>query len=414
MYKIIIIGAGFAGIQATKNFNKSIYDVTLIDKRNYHLFQPLLYQVATAGLSPADIANPIRSIFKLQKNVKVILDELIKIDPDNKEVTTLHNKYIFDFLILATGSQLNYFGNENWKKFSPGLKNIEDATYLRHNILEAFEKAERSNNSEELKKLMTFVIIGGGPTGIEIASSIAELSKKVLVKDFKNINTRKTNIILLEAGERLLSSAAKNLSIYCKNKLETFGIEVQCNTSVKEISYNEVLTSKGKIQSSNIIWCAGINSSPIRKWINIDVDKIGRAIVTDYLSIPNHDNIFVVGDAANIKDKKNNPLPSLAPVAKQQGRYVAIKIKKLIDKKPYKKFKYRNMGYLTTIGRSVAIVDFGWITFKGKIGWLFWSLVHIYFLIGFRNRLMVFINWIWSYITYGKGARLITKNFFSK
>ena len=254
---------------------------------------------------------------------------------------------------------------------------------------------------------MTFVVIGGGPTGVEISGAIAELSKRVLFKDFKNINTKKTKIILLEAGERLLSSAAKNLSIYCKEKLETIGVEVQCNTSVKEIKYNEVFTSNGKIQSANIIWCAGINSSPIKKWINIEVDKIGRAIVTDYLSIPNHDNIFVVGDAANIK---NNPLPSLAPVAKQQGRYVAKKIKKLIYKKIYKKFQYRNMGYLATIGRSIAIVDFGWITFKGRIGWFFWSLVHIYFLIGFRNRLLVFINWIWSYITYGKGARLITKN----
>ena len=411
MHKVIIIGAGFAGLQAAKGLTTPSFDVTIIDKHNYHLFQPLLYQVATAGLSPADIALPIRNIFRSQQNLKVILDELIEISPQSNLVTTKNNTYFYDFLVLATGSELSYFGHDQWKKFSPGLKNIEDATFLRGKILKAFEKAERIKNKNIIEKLMKFVLIGGGPTGVEMAGAIAELSKKVLAKEFTTIDTKTARIILLEAGASILPTASHGLSIYAKNSLEKLGVEVQCNTIVQNISEGLVETNTETIEAETIIWCAGVNASPVKNWINVETDNIGRVFVNDDLSIPTYSNIFIIGDASHVKDKNGNPLPGLAPVAKQEGNFVAEVIKKnSLNDKTQNKFYYKNKGYLATIGRSEAIVDFGWFSLKGKVGWIFWSLIHIYFLIGFRNRLMVFVNWIWSYLTFGKGARLITDN----
>ena len=409
MNKVIVIGAGFAGLQAAKGLAGSSFNVTLIDKQNYHLFQPLLYQVATAGLSPADIALPIRNIFRSQKNLKVILDELIEINPQLNKIKTRNDSYTYDFLVLATGSELNYFGNDKWKDFSYGLKSIEDATFIRGKILKAFEKAERIKNKESSNKFMKFVLIGGGPTGVEMAGAIAELSKKVLVKEFSNIDTKAAQIILLEAGPTILPTASNNLSIYAKNSLNKLGVEVKCNTVVQNISEGMIETNSENIEAGTIIWCAGVVSSPIKRWISVETDKIGRAIVSDDLSIPSYPNIFVIGDASHVKDKNGKPFPGLAPIAKQEGNFVAEVIrKKSSSSKVQKKFFYNSIGYLATIGRSEAIVDFGWFRLKGKIGWIFWSLIHIYFLIGFRNRLMVFINWIWSYATFGKGARLIT------
>jgi len=413
--KIIIIGAGFAGLQAAKGLATSSFDVTIIDKHNYHLFQPLLYQVATAGLSPADIALPIRNILRSQQNLKVILDELIGINPQLNQIKTKNNTYSYDFLVLATGSKLSYFGHDQWKNFSPGLKNIEDAIFLRGKILKAFEKAERIKNKKSVEKLMKFVLIGGGPTGVEMAGAIAELSKKVLIKEFTTIDTKNAQIILLEAGPSILSTASHSLSIYTKNSLEKLGVEVHCNTVVQNISESLIETNIETIEAETIIWCAGVNASPIKSWINVETDKIGRVLVNEDLSIRTHSNIFVIGDASHVKDKNGNPLPGLAPVAKQEGNFVAEVIKKsTFDDKTKNKFYYKNMGYLATIGRSEAIVDFGWFSLKGKVGWIFWSLIHIYFLIGFRNRLMVFTNWIWSYLTFGKGARLITDNKIKK
>ena len=415
MNKVIIIGAGFAGLQTAKGLASSSFNVTIIDKHNYHLFQPLLYQVATAGLSPADIALPIRNIFRSQKNLKVILDELIEINPQFNKIKTKNNTYSYDFLVLATGSELSYFGHDKWKDFSHGLKNIEDATFLRGKILKAFEKAERERNKELSDKLMKFVLIGGGPTGVEMAGAIAELSKKVLAKEFTTIDTKAAQIILLEAGPTILPTASHSLSIYAKNSLEKLGVEVKCNSIVKNISEGLVETNIETIEAETIIWCAGVASTPIKSWINAETDKIGRVIVNDDLSISTYPNIFVIGDASHVKDESGNPLPGLAPIAKQEGNFVAEVIKKnTSNSKAQKKFYYKNMGYLATIGRSEAIVDFGWVGLKGKIGWIFWSLIHIYFLIGFRNRLMVFINWIWSYLTFGKGARLITENKIEK
>lgn len=394
-----------------KGLKSSSFDITIIDKNNYHLFQPLLYQVATAGLSPADIALPIRNIFRSQQNLKVILDELIGINPEHNKITTENNTYFYDFLVLATGSEPSYFGHDQWKNFSSSLKNIEDSTFLRSKILKTFEKAERVENYKESKKLMKFILIGGGPTGVEMAGAIAELSKKVLVKEFVNIDTKATKIILLEAGQRILPSASHSLSIYAKNTLERLGVEVKCNTVVNNISKGLVETNKEIFEAETIIWCAGVNASPIKSWINVKTDEIGRVFVNEDLSIPNHSNIFVIGDASHVKDKNNNPLPGLASVAKQEGKFVANIIKKNISSdKTRTNFYYKNMGYLATIGRSEAIVDFVWFTLKGKIGWIFWSFIHIYFLIGFRNRLMVFANWVWSYLTFGKGARLIIYN----
>ena len=409
MKKVIIVGAGFAGLQTAKGLAASSFEVTIIDKNNYHLFQPLLYQVATAGLSPADIAVPIRNIFRSQQNPKVVLDELIKIDPDLNQITTKNNTYIYDFLVIATGSEPSYFGHDQWKNFSPGLKNIEDATSIRAKILKAFEKAERVKNKNELDKLMKFVLIGGGPTGVEMAGAIAELSKKVLTKEFATIDTRTAKIILLEAGPNILSTASHGLSIYAKKTLERLGVEVKCNTSVQNISEGLVKTNSETIEAETVIWCAGVKASPVKSWIDVKTDETGRVFVNDDLSVPDYSNIFVIGDASCVKSKNGKPLPGLAPVAKQEGNFVAEVIKKNIHNgKPPKKFYYKNRGYLATIGRANAIVDFGWFTLKGRIGWVFWSIIHIYFLIGFRNRLMVFINWLWSYLSFSKGARLIT------
>ena len=411
LHKVIIVGAGFAGLQAAKGLSNSLIDVTIIDKHNYHLFQPLLYQVATAGLSPADIALPIRNIFRSKQNIKVILDELIEINPKINQIITRDNKYPYDFLILATGSELSYFGHDQWKKFSPGLKNIEDATFIRSKILKAFEKAERIKNNKAIKKLMKFVVIGGGPTGVEIVGAIAELSKKVLTKEFSSIDTKAARIILLEAGSSILSTAPHNLSIYTKDSLEKLGVEIKCNTVVQNISESLVKTNTETIEAETIIWCAGVKASSLGGFINIKTDEIDRVFVNDDLSIPTHPNIFAIGDVCHVKDKIGKPLPGLAPVAKQEGKFVADVIKnKIHNVKTQNKFYYKNRGYLATIGRSKAIVDFGWFTLKGRIGWIFWSFIHIYFLIGFLNRFMVFTNWVWSYLTFSKGARLITNN----
>ena len=411
MYKIIIVGAGFGGLQAAKGLTSSLFDIKIIDKNNYHLFQPLLYQVATAGLSPADIALPIRNIFRSQKNLQVIMDELIGINPQFNQISTRNNTYFYDYLILATGSEVSYFGHDQWLKFSPGLKNLENATLIRGKILKAFEKAERINNAEAIEKLLKFVIIGGGPTGVEIAGAIAELSKDVLTKEFVTIDTTSAEIILLEASSSILPTASHDLSVYAKESLEKLGVKVRCNITVQNISENLVITNAETIEAETIIWCAGIKASPIGKWINTETDKIGRVFVNDDLSIPLYPNIFVIGDASYVKDKNGKPLPGLAPVAKQEGSFVAEVVKKYIfNDKNQKKFYYKSRGYLATIGRSKAIVDFDWFTLKGRIGWFFWSLIHIYFLIGFRNRFMVFVNWVWSYLTFSKGARLITND----
>ena len=411
MNKIIIVGAGFAGLQTAKGLTTSSFDVTIIDKNNYHLFQPLLYQVATAGLSPADIAVPIRNIFRSQQNPKVILDELIGINPQLNQIKTKNNTYIYDFLVIATGSEPSYFGHDQWKNFSYGLKNIKDATSMRTKILKAFEKAERIKNNNDLDKLMKFVLIGGGPTGVEMAGAIAELSKKILTKEFTTIDTKTAKIILLEAGPNILPTASHSLSIYAQKTLEKLGVEVKCNTSVKNISEGLVETNAETIDAETIIWCAGVKASPVKSWINVKTDEKDRVLVNEDLSISAYSNIFVIGDASHVKNKNSKPLPGLAPVAKQEGNFVAEVIKKNIyNGKPPKKFYYKNRGYLATIGRADAIVDFGWFTLKGKIGWVFWSIIHIYFLIGFRNRLMVFINWLWSYLTFSKGARLITED----
>ena len=408
MNRIIIVGAGFAGLQTAKGLTTSSFDVTIVDKNNYHLFRPLLYQVATAGLSPADIAVTIRNIFRSHQNLKVILDELIGITPKLNQITTKNNTYFYDFLVIATGSEPSYFGQDQWKNFSSCLKNIEDATFLRGKILKAFEKAERIQNKSGLEKLMNFVLIGGGPTGVEMARAIAELSKKVLTKEFATIDTKTARIILLEKGPNILPTASHGLSIYAKKTLEKLGVEVKCNTAVQNISEGLVETNIESIQAETIIWCAGVKASPTRNWINVKTDKIGRVLVNEDLSIPGYSNIFVIGDASHVKNKNGKPLPGLAPVAKQEGNFVAEVIKKNIrGNKISKKFYYKNRGYLATIGRSNAIVDFGWFILKGRIGWVFWSIIHIYFLISFRNRLMVFINWVWSYLTFGKGARLI-------
>lgn len=410
---IVIIGAGFGGVSLAKNLKHSQVHITLIDRRNYHLFQPLLYQVATAGLSATDIAWPIRSIFKKQNNIQVIMDEVIGINTEERKVITkTSHTYPFDFLILATGARHSYFGHKKWEHYAPGIKTIKDALKLREKILLAFEKAEMEKDLNIRNVYLTFVIVGGGPTGVEIAGALVELTRFTLVKDFRNISPQNTKIILIEAGNRILNGLSEKLSFAAREALNQMGVEILVKTRVLNIIGNEVILENEKIEAHTIIWAAGVQASPAALWLNVDSESDGRIRVGPDLSVEQHNNIFAIGDTCicyNLKTGK--ALPGIAPVAKQQGRYLANLISRKLSQKKIKPFKYRNYGTLATIGRKYAIADFGFIQLKGFFAWILWSIVHIYFLIGFRNRFFVSISWLWSYLTYQRGARLIVDSF---
>ena len=408
MLNVVVIGGGFGGLKFLQRARSSKIQFTLIDKQNHHLFQPLLYQVATAVLSPANIAFPIRRMFKNYKNVKVILDEAVDINRDEKTVTISNGDNIkYDQLIVSTGSKHSYFGNEDWSKYSNGLKGINDALQIRERLLRAFEKAENEKNIEKRAKYLNFVVVGGGPTGVEMAGSIAEIAFKNMKEEFRNFKSSDANVYLIEATEKILPMYSDRLSGKAKKYLEDFGVEVRTNEKVVKIENDLVKTDKEEIHTDNVVWAAGNEASPIIEKLNTKTDNEGRAIVDPDCSLKDDGNVFVIGDAANYKDKKNNTLPGIAPVAIQQGKYLAKVIKSKTIKKDRKPFKYNDKGMMATVGRYKAIGKIGNIEVSGFLAWLFWSAIHILYLIGYRSKILVVIEWIFSYLFNKKGTRLI-------
>ncbi|MGB5850543.1 MAG: NAD(P)/FAD-dependent oxidoreductase [Ignavibacteriaceae bacterium] len=409
MKKVVIIGGGFGGLAAAKDLAKHNFDITIIDKTNHHLFQPLLYQVATASLSPGDIANPIRSILGGSHNVKVVMAEVTSIDIENREVKFNGTLLVFDYLIIAVGNSHTYFGNEGWEKFAPGLKTLSDALKIREGVLLSLEAAERLTDKSRLEEYLNFVIVGGGPTGVELAGAIAEIVNKNYIKDFRNINREMTKVYLVEAMPRLLLAFPEKLSTKAHDELKYLEVEVLLNRRVTGIDENGVHLGKDFIKTKNIIWAAGNKASPLLETLGIELDGSGRGIVNPDLSIKDDPDIFIIGDAAACGDEKGKYLPELAPVAMQQGRYVAGIISKEINSIARKRFKYRDKGALATIrkGKSVAVIK--GLKLSGLIAWLTWSFVHIMYLINFRNRIRVMAEWVWYFITNRPGIRLIIK-----
>lgn len=407
--RVVVLGAGFGGLFAAKAFARTAADILLIDRHNYHLFQPLLYQVATAGLPPSDIAWPIRSVLSRQNNVRVLLDEVRDVDVEQKQVLLSETRIDFDYLIVATGARHAYFGHDDWEPAAPGLKSIDDATLIRRRLLTAFEQAEMTDDEDERKRLMRFVIVGGGPTGVELCGAIAELAHHTLAADFRRIDPRSANILLVEAGSRILPAFTESLSDYAKRSLEKLDVEVRLNAMVTQCDAEGVLLGEERVAAANVIWAAGVTASPAGVWLNAGTDQAGRVMVEPDLSIPNHPNIFVIGDAALVYDHLGKQVPGIAPAAKQQGRHAAKVIKARLtghmDEQP---FKYRHAGNLATIGRKSAVIEFPFIHLKGLLAWWIWGIAHIYFLIGIPSPLIVSIRWLRQYMTYGLGARLIT------
>ena len=411
MSKIVVIGGGFGGLSFLKKARKSNNEFTLIDKTNHHLFQPLLYQVATAVLSPADITVPIRNLFKNDNNVKITLGEVVDIRRDNKQVV-LKNEDVIDYdqLIISTGASYSYFGNDEWGKFSNGLKNINDALDIRDKILKAFEKAENETDKKKQKKYLNFVVIGGGPTGVEVAGSIAEIAFKDINKEYRNFNSDDSNVYLIEAGSNILPSYSSKLSNKASKYLKKMGVEIKINEKVEDIEEMLVTTDKGKIESDNIIWAAGNKASSLIELLDTEMDTEGRAIINQDCSIKKDDSIYVIGDAANFKGVNGEPLPGIAPVAIQQGKYVGFNTKNNISKENRKPFKYRDKGMMATIGGFKAIGVVGKFEISGFIAWLFWSLIHLVYLIGYKSKFVVAIEWIFAFFFNKRGTRLIYRN----
>jgi len=408
--KVLIVGAGFGGLEAAKALNRVAVDVIVIDRQNHHCFQPLLYQVATAALSPAEIAWPIRHILRQQRNATVLMAEVSGIDLAGRCVQTSAGPISYDYLVIATGATHSYFGHDDWIDFAPGLKRIEDATRIRRSILLAFEHAELAHDDAERQRLLTFVIVGGGATGVEMAGAIAEIARQTLAKDFRRIDPRSSRIILLEAGPRVLPTLPEDLSAYAERTLTRMGVDVRTSTRVINCDRRGVDLDRGRIDASTIIWAAGVVASPAARWLGAEHDYAGRVLVRPDLSVPNHPEVFVIGDAAGVHDQTGAMVPGVAPAAKQMGRYVGRVIAARVDDTPSPPpFRYRSFGDLATIGRRAAVVNFGYLRLKGFVGWLFWSLVHIYFLIGVKNRFIVAFTWLWDYLTFHRGARLITE-----
>ncbi len=415
-HQVVIIGGGFGGLYTAKALAKADVDVTLIDKRNFHLFQPLLYQVATGTLSPGDISSPLRSILSKSKNTKVLLGEVSDIDPKTQEVIMSDRIVKYDTLVVATGANHSYFGNDAWKEVAPGLKTVEDAIEIRRRIFSAFEAAEKETDPVKRRALLTFVIVGGGPTGVELAGAIAELAYKTLKEDFRDIDTSETKVILLQGADRVLPSLAPQLSKAAAESLEKLGASVRTKTRVINIENNVVTYKQGdeihKITSKTILWAAGIQASPMAKILalrtGVECDRSGRVMVEPDLSIKGYKNIFAVGDVANFSHQNDKPLPGVAPVAIQEGEYVAKLIRRRLRGRSVPPFKYNDYGSLAMIGQNAAVVDLGPIKLQGFFAWIFWLLIHIYFLIEFDNKLIVMIQWAWNYLTRKRGSRLIT------
>jgi len=416
LHHVVIIGGGFGGLQAAINLKRAPVKVTLLDRRNFHLFQPLLYQVATGSLSPANIASPLREVLKRQKNVQVLLAEVCDIDAAHRQVILRDGAIGFDTLIVAAGARDNYFGHEDWEEFAPGLKTIEDATEIRRRILLAFEAAERDLDPERVKALLTFVIVGGGPTGVEMAGALAEIAHDTLKNNFRRINPAEARIILLEGTDRVLPPFPPPLSSKAKASLERLGVVVRTGALVTDLQVNCVTVRHGEqsetIPTHTIIWAAGVQASPLGKALasatGAGLDRGGRVIVQPDMSLPGHPNIFVIGDLANFSHQTGKPLPGVAPPAMQEGRYVAQLIAARLTGKTMPSFVYKDHGSMATIGRAHAVADLGWIRFSGHLAWLTWLFVHLINIVEFQNRIMVLLQWAWNYFTRHRSARLIT------
>ena len=405
--RVVIIGAGFGGLSAAKSLAKAPFDVVMIDRYNYHMFQPLLYQVATAALSPGDIAFPIRTVFRRAPNVRVVLATVSAIDAERNEVIAEANRIPFDYLIVATGARQAYFGHDDWAPHAHGLKTIGDAVYLRDRILLAFEKAETETDPDERRRLLNFVVVGGGATGVELTGAIAELAKRTLASDFRTINPGSARIVLVEAGPRLLRQFDESLSHSAQRALEKLGAEVRLGTAVTGCDEAGISMGPERIETRTIMWSAGVEASPAGRWLGAETDRAGRVKVEPDLSLPGRPHIFVLGDTALVTGVGGQPLPGVAPVAKQQGAYVAQVIVARVAGRPVAPFHYRDYGMLATIGRSHALVQFGRVKLSGFPAWVLWCFAHIFFLIGFRNRLFVMLNWAWNFLASRRGARLI-------
>ncbi len=408
--RVVVVGAGFGGLHATKRLSRLPIDITVIDKRNYHLFQPLLYQVATADLSPADIAWPIRGMFSKLLNVSVMLAKVVGIDTAARLVQTEAQGAIpYDYLLIATGAQHTYFGNDVWASDAPGLKSISDATELRRRILVAFERAEATNDLAERRRQLNFVIVGGGPTGVEMSGSIAELAHVALRGDFRRINLSEVRVVLVEAGPRILAAFPAEISAHAKKDLERLGVEVMVGRQVTRIDGNCVVSGGEEIPAATKIWAAGVAASPAGHWLRVDTDRAGRVLVGADLEVRGLDNVFAIGDTAACNAWNGKPVPGIAPAAKQAGVHVARVIASRLgfesDPGP---FRYRHLGNLATIGRHSAVIDFGRVKVTGWLAWWLWGLAHIYFLIGVRAPVIVAAQWFWAYLSHRKGARLIT------
>ena len=408
MARVLIVGGGFAGYNAARILGRAGgVDVTLIDRRNYHLFQPLLYQVATAGLSPADIAAPLRSMLSQYSNITVLLGEVRKVEFDRNVAVTDIGEIAYDYLILCCGATHSYFGHNDWEEYAPGLKTLEQATEIRRRILLAFEEAERLTDAEERRKYMTFVIVGGGPTGVELAGAIGEMSRFTLAKDFRSINARLARIFLIESGPRILPSFSESQSSRAVRDLEQLGVQVWTSRAVTMIDADGVQVGQDRLRAGTVLWAAGVQASPLGRLAGLQVDRQGRVSINPDLSIPGHHNVFVAGDQSVFVHQTGKPLPGTAPVAMQQGRYIARTILADTKGQPRRPFHFIDKGQMATIGRSKAVVEIGSIRLNGWIAWVAWLTVHIYYLTGFKNRLLVVLQWAWSYITFGRGARLI-------
>ncbi|MDZ4832705.1 MAG: NAD(P)/FAD-dependent oxidoreductase [Candidatus Melainabacteria bacterium] len=405
---VVIIGGGFGGLEVAKGLRGERCKITLIDRTNHHLFQPLLYQVAMAAISSVEIAYPIRAILRKQENATVLMAEVMSIDVERKAVILEDREVNYDYLVIAAGSQSSYFGHKEWEQHAIGLKSLRDAFRIRRAVLLSFEAAERLSTSKDVQSFLTFVIIGGGPTGVELAGSLAELSRRVLMDDFRNIDSESAKIILLEGAPRILPTMSERVSELATSDLKKLGVEVMTKTMVTDITKDGVQIGDKFIPSVTKMWCAGVSPSPLAKTLNgVKLDKGGRIIVQPDLSIENYPKVFAVGDIVSfIQDEK--PVPGVAPVALQMGQSVASSIRNSLDGKPTNNFRYIDRGSLATIGRSAAVASFGKHAFNGFFAWLAWVFIHIASLIGFRNRMVVMFDWMWSYVTYQRGARLIT------
>jgi NADH dehydrogenase len=403
---VVIVGGGFGGLNAAKTLADRPVDVTLIDRENYHLFQPLLYQVATAGLSPGDIAEPIRAILRRHENVRVLLGEAASIDPDGRSLRLSDGKEIgYDFLILATGSRHAYFGHDEWEQAAPGLKSLDDALEVRRRILAAFEAAERAEEPERQAALLTFVVVGGGPTGVELAGALAEIGRQTIARDFRRIDPRRSRVLLLEGGPRVLPTFPASLSARAEESLRRLGVEVRTGAMVEAVDEGGVVVGGERIVAATVLWAAGNRASPLGRQLGAPVDRAGRVQVEPDLTVPGHPELYVVGDLAAVPS-----VPGVAPAAMQMGRAAAENVWRTVRGEARRPFRYRDKGNLATIGRNAAVADLGWLRFWGLPAWLLWGGLHIFYLIGFHNRLLVLIQWLWAYLTHGRGARLITRS----